>query len=245
MKRLSAALSRAVLMIPVAMLFSLTTCALPPGGSVDQGDPGAAIASLMGVPTAATTVPAELKGLFSRSPLENSAPFGTQFPRVAFTVLSVPPNHAQNVQIYVTGGGQVPRGCWKLLAKVWTNATTSKDVGPFTTCVPDILMGARGVPLAGYNNWALAGQTMVNLPRGAQTTGVQRSQGPIPPDTPFPTGAQYTAYYGWQGGVNGRYPGGNTMEGYMWAGLMFGMGFDWNNIRDRRLWIYKYVAVEG
>ena len=65
--------------------------------------------------------------------------------------------------------------------------------------------------------------------------------GPIPPDTPFPTSARYTAYY--RGTSN--YPELISEEGWMWAGLLFDMGFDWQNTRDRRVWVYKYVAVEG
>lgn len=219
----------------------LAACTPPPGGSSNSNS----LASLFGVPQPGGGVPPELQNLFAKAPYEPNESFSKQYPRVAFTVLSSPPVHAQNVQILVVNGGDVPRGCWSLSATIWTNEKASKDTGPFTVCMPDILTSAYGVPLNGYNNWALAGQTMLNVQPGEQTTGNHRTTGPIPPNTPFPTSAHYTAYYGWQGGVNGRYPGGNTEEGYMWAGLLYIMGFDWQNIEDRRVWVYKYVPVEG
>jgi len=99
--------------------------------------------------------------------------------------------------------------------------------------------------LNGYNNWALAGQSMSNISPGDPSTGSSRTNGPIPPDTPFPTGTRYASYYGNTTGANGKYPDGASEEGRMWAAILYKMGFYWQNTSDRRVWVYKYVPVEG
>src|ERR1700679_42240 len=69
--------------------------------------------------------------LFDQYPYDTKKPFALQYPRVALTVVSAPPNHAQ-LQQHDFGGGFIPgNGCWTLRAKVWSDAKTSQDVGPF------------------------------------------------------------------------------------------------------------------
>ena len=111
--------------------------------------------------------------------------------------------------------------------------------------MPAILSGTEGMGLNGYNNWALAGQSMSSISPSDPSTGSSRTNGPIPPDTPFPTGTRYADYYGNTTGSNGKYPGGASAEGRMWAAILYKMGFYWQNTSDRRVWVYKYVPVEG
>jgi hypothetical protein len=77
--------------------------------------------------------------LFDKYPYDTKKPFALQYPRVALTVVSAPPNHAQ-LQQHDFGGGFIPgNGCWTLRAKVWLDTKASQDVGPFQWCSPQDL----------------------------------------------------------------------------------------------------------
>jgi hypothetical protein len=202
-------------------------------------NPLGSLSSLFGVSTASGgTIPPELTGLFLNAPYNPNASMDDQYPRIAFTVLTSPPNHAQLITIIRVGGGVVPPACWQLSARIWSSADKSKDVAPFSLCMPDILSGVRGVPLRGWEDWVLMS---TYRPPDGQTTGERRTLGPIPPDSIYPQGVRYQPYY-----YNLKeFPAGDSEEGTMWAALLYGMGFDWEKLQDRRIWIYKYVAVEG
>jgi hypothetical protein len=190
-------------------------------------------------------IPPELHNIFTNAPYETGQSLTKQYPRVAFTVLSSTADHSQIAEAQMSGSGQAASGCWVLSATIWYKEVASRLTGPFTVCMPAILSGTDGMVLNGHNNWALAGQSMSNISPGDPSTGSSRTNGPIPPDTPFPTGTRYAAYYGNTTGANGRYPDGASEEGRMWAPVLYKMGFYWQNTSDRRVWVYKYVPVEG
>jgi hypothetical protein len=196
-------------------------------------------------PQRGAAIPPELQNIFTNAPYETSQPLTKQYPRVAFTVLSSPADHSQIAEAQVSGSSQAASGCWVLSATIWYKEVASRETGPFTICVPAILSGTKGMALNGYNNWALAGQSMSNISPGDPSTGSSRTNGPIPPDTPFPTGTRYDAYYANTTGANDKYPDGASEEGRMWAATLYKMGFYWQNTSDRRIWVYKYVPVEG
>ena len=177
-----------ILIVPVICLLALpllvTACtpvATQPAGPAPQE--GAAI-------------PPELHNIFTNAPYETSQPLTKQYPRVAFTVLSSPIDHSQTVEAQMSGSSQAASGCWALSATIWYKEVASRETGPFTVCMPAILSGTEGMALNGYNNWALAGQSMSNINPSDPSTGSSRTNGPIPPDTPFPIGTRYAAYYG-------------------------------------------------
>ena len=196
-------------------------------------------------PQRGAAIPPELQDIFTNAPYETSQPLTKQYPHVAFTVLSSPADHSQTAEAQMSGSSQAVSGCWALSATIWYKEVASRETGPFTVCVPAILWGTEGVALSGYNNWALAGQSMSNISPSDPSTGSSRTNGPIPPDTPFPTGTRYAAYYGNTTAANGKYPDGASEEGRMWAAILYKMGFYWQNTSDRRVWVYKYVPVEG
>jgi hypothetical protein len=77
--------------------------------------------------------------LFDKYPYDTKQPFAVQYPRVALTIVSVPPNHAEREQ-QEFGGGFIPGdGCFTLQARVWSSAKASQDVGPFQWCSPQDL----------------------------------------------------------------------------------------------------------
>jgi hypothetical protein len=196
-------------------------------------------------PQEGAAIPPELHNIFTNAPYETSQPLTKQYPRVAFTVLSSPIDHSQTVEAQMSGSSQAASGCWALSATIWYKDVASRETGPFTVCMPAILSGTESMALSGYNNWALAGQSLSNINPSDPSTGSSRTNGPIPPDTPFPIGTRYAAYYGNTTGANGKYPDGASEEGRMWAAVLYKMGFYWQNTTDRRVWVYKYVPVEG
>jgi len=196
-------------------------------------------------PQEGAAIPPELHDIFTNAPYETSQPLTKQYPRIAFTVLSSPADHSQTAEAQMSGSSHAASGCWVLSATIWYKEVASREIGPFTVCMPAILSGTEGIALNGYNNWALAGQSMSNINPSDPSTGSSRTNGPIPPDTPFPSGTRYAAYYGNTTGASGKYPDGASEEGRMWAATLYKMGFYWQNTSDRRVWVYKYVPVEG
>jgi hypothetical protein len=236
--------SMRIVRVVCLMSLPLVVTACTQFGEITSGNPTVAQPSAAPPPMGAG-IPPELRNIFTNAPYESSQPLAKQYPHVAFTVLSSPPNHSQTLGAQVPNGGQAAADCWVLSAIIWYKEVTSRAIDPFTVCMPAILSGTQSAALSGYDNWALAGQEMSNVRPEDQSTGISRTNGPIPPDTPFPTGARYATYYGQTGGANGGYPGGTSEEGRMWAAVLYKMGLIWRNTSDRRVWVYKYVSVEG
>lgn len=93
-----------------------------------------------------------------------------QYPHVAFTVLKSP-SHWMSPPVAFSG-------CWTLSALVWSNAQSSKQVGPFDWCMPadqQIRLGPMavyGLPTASY----------LDIYHHA-TTNIHRTTGPKPPNS--------------------------------------------------------------
>jgi hypothetical protein len=77
--------------------------------------------------------------LFDKYPYDTKKPFAVQYPRVALTIITAPPNHAEHDVIQYTGGRLPAYGCFTLSAKVWSSAKQSQTVGPFHWCSPQDL----------------------------------------------------------------------------------------------------------
>lgn len=131
-----------------------------------------------GLPTPRSNPSLEQVGLKNIMPeYDDTKPLSQQFPHVAITVLRSPPNWAgTSMQGNTMGGGfSLIRGCWTMTAVVWSNASSSKTVGPFDWCSPEDVQIQMG-PIGG-----------MGLPNMMdETTGIQRTNGPRPPETLFP-----------------------------------------------------------
>ena len=218
--------------------------------------------------------------LFDKYPYDTKKPFAVQYPRVALTVVSAPPNHSQT-QRQDYGGGFVPRdGCFTLRAKLWSSATESQDVGPFQWCSPRDLPKAfqpearqtitpcdgcapasvpKGNEVTGselalqkgvrnrllyvagasgslFANWLDHSQ---NYAVGADTTGTQRTDGPVPPDLAIPTDPAHNRYYASNSGQFDITSGDGGM-----VLLMFDiMDLDLNIPADRRVWFVRFLPA--
>jgi len=114
--------------------------------------------------------------------LDPGKSISTQFPHVGITVLKTPPmwgDLAQNSQTK-----QYFNGCFKLKARVWSDETHSKVIAPFDWCSPRDL---EVEPMLGGMKHALLNSRLDLADRHAHyTTGMVRTEGPMPPDTLAP-----------------------------------------------------------
>ena len=217
--------------------------------------------------------------LFDNYPYDTKKPFAAQYPRVALTIITAPPNHSEGRQFEYAGGSLPKYGCWTLRAKVWSSTRQSQTVGPFHWCSPqdlpkDFLPENRItiVPCDGCGpilveknaptGSALAAQksirnrtTYVAGASGAQlayymdhsqsfavgddTTGTQRTDGPVPPNLLIPTDPATNRYYA---SNTGGFDFG-TNDAAMVMLMLYTMDFDLSNPQDRRVWIVRYIPA--
>lgn len=114
--------------------------------------------------------------------LDPSKPVSEQWPHVAITVLSAPMGWTDP---YLTDpsahGRSVVPSCFKLQAVVWTDATTSKTVGPFDWCSAHDEFMSQLEP----NYLQSLRPTFADV-RSGYLTGINRTDGPAPPDKLLP-----------------------------------------------------------
>ena len=217
--------------------------------------------------------------LFDKSPYDTKKPFASQYPRVALTVVSSPPNHSQKMGFDYGGGFMPGNGCFTLRAKVWSSAKTSQDVGPFQWCVPQDLpkdfqpenrvlitpcdgcspqyvsknepTGSALAEQKGVRNRLLyvagvSGALFANyldhsqrFAVGDDTTGTQRTDGPVPPDLCVPTDPAHKRYYASDTGGFSL----GTNDGGMVLLMLDAMDLDLNIPSDRRAWIVRFVPA--
>jgi len=152
---------------------------------------------------------------------------GTQFPHIAITVLKSPQNWLSPPNAF--------SGCWSLSAVVWSDAKTSKNVGPFDWCMPQdqqIRLGptaAFGLPTAGASDIYMR----------KATTGIHRTTGPRPPNTVIPDDARTHNLELQQGRslpTSGLYI--MTAFGTMVGNLLYQFGaYSDHDNHDMRVWI--------
>ncbi len=107
-------------------------------------------------------------------------PLSEQFPHVAITVLYAPSGWTEP---YATdpnvGGHNILPPCFKLEAVVWSDAQTSKKVGPFDWCSNKDEMLSQLEPTYLYSLAPVHAE-------GGYLTGINRTEGPAPPDKLLP-----------------------------------------------------------
>lgn len=201
-------------------------------GGAQAGDP-AVDGSISG-----TFEQTALNKLFASHPYSTKVPFENQFPRVALTILKAPPNAKANWSQAQYFKGKIPGGCFELSAVIWESRTKSTTVPPFTACFPGGSGDAarfKDYPLRGFTDWVGQAQFFASAD---ESTGNQRTDGPVPPDAPVPNGPRYQAFYG------SPWLDAGTLTGGMLAVLLLKMDFDWTQAEDRRVWVTKIVAAE-
>jgi len=191
------------------------------------------------VATTTGQLPGNLEHIFAQSPYNDDAPLSGQYPRVAFKVLASPGNHKD---VLLATNMSNASGCWQLSATIWRSATQSEQVAPFLACLAPLIQAPAMTrsPLRAYMDWFGVKATLRSDVPG-QTTGGQRTDGPKPPNTPFPQGIQYARYFGSITAQVG--PQADTVEAWFWAAVLYHMDFDPGQLNDRRVWVVSYSAT--
>ena len=104
-----------------------------------------------------------------------------QFPHVAITVLSTPNGWMDPYETDKSAQGRsIISSCFKLQATVWSDAEHSRKVGPFEWCSNKDEMMADLLPTYPYT-------LMIRGTSMRDTTGINRTEGPEPPEKLLPT----------------------------------------------------------
>lgn len=174
----------------------------------------------------------ELFEIFLRTPYDASKRPEQQYPRAALRVLRVPPN----MQGYDSSKGFVEPGdgCYLFDGLLWRDRTTAERLDPFELCLPrDVVVG---IPLANVHDWAGRGALALTNAAGRMTTEGERTFGPLPPFTAMPDDFQHERFWGIFGPTNR-----DSQVAWMMRNLVANTGLDFNNFRDRRLWVVGFV----
>jgi len=189
----------------------------------------------------------DLKAIF-KNPYIDGKP-ETSWPRVALTVVNSPVNHDR------TGFGVAPeyglkgardadsltashpptnddwRGsCYDLEAVKWENNVSSQKY-TFRWCAENDMV--YNIPFEDV--WGRGTKTMWGFDYfGEVSTGKKRTVGPNPPDSVLPDDIKHRAYIVMSG-----------LDTYMIGSIMYQMGFDWLDDKDRRFWVVKFTAVDN
>ena len=172
-----------------------------------------------------------LNNLYDGKPFEDTE--GSSYPRVALTVLKSPLFHSDLLPTTGSGLGY-DNGCFTLSATVWYGKDKKAVVDRFDFCTPSD--GAYGVPLSGLGTWVIT-QPIIG-PLAETSTGAKRTDGPGVPKSSVPNSPKYQKYY------RSTWIEPRQYDGFMFASVLYKMGFDWSNHNDKRVWIVKFSDAE-
>lgn len=102
-----------------------------------------------------------------------------QYPHIAITVLYAPMGWTEDYRVVVRKNNTLAPPCFKLKAVVWLDATRSKTTDDFEWCIQNDMFMSELQPTYLYSMAATRADY-------GQTTGVNRTDGPQPPDKLLP-----------------------------------------------------------
>jgi len=165
-----------------------------------------------------------------------------QFPHVAITVLSTPSGWMEPYETDKSAAGRsVIPSCFKLQAVVWADAQHSRKVGPFDWCSNHDEMMADLLPSYPYTL----------MPRAASmrdTTGINRTDGPEPPEKLLPTDRatmDMIARTNPRGLSIDLNSDGTSRFALMFANVRKDLGESLTNNGDSRVWIVGIKKAAG
>jgi len=176
--------------------------------------------------------------------LDPNKPVSEQFPHVAITVLYAPMGWTDPYATDPSAQGRsVLPSCFKLQAVVWTDATTSKTVGPFDWCSAYDEFMAQLEP--GYL-FSLK-PTFADL-RSGYLTGINRTDGPAPPDKLLPNDRRTLDMWA-KTSPQGRSVDLNTDQysrfALMFANVRKDLGETLTSDGDARVWVVTIKKAAG
>ena len=169
-------------------------------------------------------VGSEVDGLFRKHPITNSQKPET-WPRVAITITRVAPAAFNNYG--VAASTIAANDCATYNIVVWTDDKTSKAHEGMRLCYGEIYAKLQNVAIYQVETWGRR-----QFWAGQPNSGSVRGTGPLPPTDHFPTDPGVPERW------LDRYR--NTLP--FLAGPLTVLGFNWNDINDKRVW---FVSVPG
>lgn len=173
--------------------------------------------------TAKSMIGSDLDGLMKKHPITNTQRPET-WPRVAITVTSAAPSifKTTSVSQSATVGAQ---DCATYNVKVWTSAKNSQSYDNLRLCYGELYQRMQRVPMVQVPTWGRRA-----FWPDERNTGSVRSDGPVPPADHFPSDPALQDLW--------LDPYKNTAA--FVAGALHVLGYNWNDIYDKRVW---FVSV--
>jgi hypothetical protein len=167
----------------------------------------------------------------------------SQYPHIAITVLSAPMGWADDYRVVLrkNNNNNLVNSCFKLKAVVWLDAARSKTTDEFEWCIKEDMFMSELQPTYLYSLAA----TMAD--RG-QTTGINRTDGPQPPDKLLPNDRatlDMEAKTNPQGASRDLNLDANSLFAIMFANVRKDLGETLGSDGDYRVWITTIKKAAG
>jgi len=166
-----------------------------------------------------------------------------QYPHIAITVLSTPMGWTDDYRVVVRKNNQnkLVHSCFKLKAVVWLDTARSKTTDEFDWCIDEDMFMSELQPTYLYSLAASKADY-------GQTTGVNRTDGPQPPDKLLPndrTTLDMEARTNPQGASKDLNLDGNSLFAIMFANVRKDLGETLGSDGDYRVWITTIKKAAG
>jgi hypothetical protein len=166
-----------------------------------------------------------------------------QYPHIAITVLSAPMGWTDDYRVMVqkNNNNKLVQSCFKLKAVVWLDATRSKPTDEFQWCVEQDMFMSELQPTYLYS----LAETKAEY---GQTTGINRTDGPQPPDKLLPNDRatlDMEAKTNPQGASKDLNLDSNSLFAIMFANVRKDLGETLGSDGDYRVWITSIKKAAG
>ena len=166
-----------------------------------------------------------------------------QYPHIAITVLSTPMGWTDDYRVVVRKNNQnkLVHSCFKLKAVVWLDTARSKTTDEFDWCIDEDMFMSELQPTYLYSLAASKADY-------GQTTGVNRTDGPQPPDKLLPndrTTLDMEARTNPQGASKDLNLDQNSLFAIMFANVRKDLGETLGSDGDYRVWIATIKKAAG
>jgi hypothetical protein len=168
---------------------------------------------------------------------------GTQYPHIAITVLSAPMGWMDDYRVVLRKNNDngLVHSCFKLKAVVWLDAARSKTTDDFEWCIDADMFMSELQPTYLYSLAAARADY-------GQTTGVNRTDGPQPPDKLLPNDRatlDMEAKTNPQGASKDLNLDENSLFAIMFANVRKDLGETLGSDGDYRVWITTIKKAAG
>lgn len=149
------------------------------------------------------------------------------YPRVAVTVVNAPIFHAEGFAMW---NNTHKYGCYDLKATLWQSKTESETIDGFKLCSPDDVV--YDVPMEEIQFWG-SFTTIYGSTYYEESSGKKRTTGPLVPETPIPQDIKHKTYFF-------KEFQSTSYDTLMMGSVLYNMGFDWTDIKDKRVWFVEF-----